>query len=131
MGESVSRASSSSDGAFVLVVEGWPSEQGDVGWIPVPTCGMILGLASVPRRWLNLGSEHGRQDSSFSAVFMHKASLPVAGGLPEEKRSLEPKRGKDSRATASVTAPPPGGEARVSVLKDLGCHRHRTNESVT
>ena len=62
---------------------------------------------------------------------MHKTSLPVAGGLPEEKRSLEPKRGKDSRATASVTVPLPGGETRMSVLMDLGCHCHRTDESVT
>lgn len=62
---------------------------------------------------------------------MHKTSLPVVGGLPEEKLSLDPKRGKDSRAMAYVTVPLPGGETGMSVLTDLGCHCHRTNESVT
>lgn len=51
----------------------------------------------------------------FSAVFMHKTSLPVVGGRPQEKLSLEPKRGKDPKALACVVAPLPGGETGMSV----------------
>ena len=102
-----------------------------MGWIPVPTCGMILELASVPKRWLNLGSGTGDRIPHFSAVFMHKTSLPVVGGHPEEKLSLEPKRGKDSKAMAYVTVSLPGGETGMSVLMDLCCLCHRTNKSVT
>ena len=52
-----------------------------MGWIPVPTCGMILELASVPKRWLNLGSGHRRQDSSFQCCF-HAQNLSSCGWRP-------------------------------------------------
>lgn len=75
----VSSAACSSDGAFVLIVKGWPSAQpgeGDMGWIPASTCGMILELASIPERWLHHGSELRRQDSSFH---FHTQNLASCG----------------------------------------------------
>lgn len=68
MGEVVSRASSSSDGAFVLILKAGPLSRG-IRADSSPHSWMILELASVPKRWLNLGSEHRRQDSSFQCCF--------------------------------------------------------------
>ena len=55
----------------------------------------------------------------------------MVGGCPEEKLSLEPKRGKDPKAMACMVVPLPDGETGMSVLMDLCCLCHRTNKSVT